>query len=126
MIHPTLQCSPSEYLRGSALNELESVDYMKKLLIKKQTEHAKLFKEISDIQDEINEALRNSLNYIEAADFLETAKKQNKPKKLSDELLLQIYLSCKTQWKAANKRDRQRIAVLFGNAVMEAMESAKP
>lgn len=44
--------------------------------------------------------------------------------RLNDGALVKIYLECKAEWKATNKRQRQRIAVMFGNAIMTAMERA--
>lgn len=41
--------------------------------------------------------------------------------KLTDDSLISIYLTCKAEWKATNKRERERIAVLFGHAIMDAM-----
>lgn len=42
--------------------------------------------------------------------------------RLTDDSLISIYLTCKAEWKATNKRERERIAVVFGNALMDAME----
>ena len=42
--------------------------------------------------------------------------------RLNDDALVSIYLECKAEWKSTNKRQRQRIAVIFGNAIMDAME----
>lgn len=42
--------------------------------------------------------------------------------RLTDEVLINIYLASKAEWKATNKRQRQRIAVVFGSAIMDAME----
>lgn len=42
--------------------------------------------------------------------------------RLNDDALVNIYLGCKAEWKATNKRKRERIAVIFGNAIMDAME----
>lgn len=42
--------------------------------------------------------------------------------RLTDDSLISIYLACKAEWKATNKRERERIAVLFGHAIMDAME----
>lgn len=42
--------------------------------------------------------------------------------RLNDDALVNIYLECKAEWKATNRRQRQRIAVVFGNALMDAME----
>lgn len=44
--------------------------------------------------------------------------------RLNDDALVNIYLACKAEWKATNKRQRQRIAVMFGNAIMDAMDRA--
>jgi hypothetical protein len=41
--------------------------------------------------------------------------------RLTDEFLIETYLLCKAEWKATNKRQRERIAVMFGKAVMDAM-----
>ena len=45
----------------------------------------------------------------------------NKMVRLTDEFLIETYLLCKAEWKATNKRQRERIAVMFGKAVMDAM-----
>lgn len=42
--------------------------------------------------------------------------------RLTDDSLISIYLTCKAEWKATNKRERERIAVLFGRAIMDAMQ----
>lgn len=41
--------------------------------------------------------------------------------RLTDDSLISIYLACKAEWKTTNKRQRQRIALIFGNAIMDAM-----
>lgn len=127
MNHPPLLCSPAEYLRGSGLNELDSAKFMEKELIGKQEKYAKLFKEISDIQNEIREARQSAQEYLRAADVLESAMASNaitKIEKIPDELLIKIYLECKSEWKSTNKKERKRIAVMFGNAVIAKSQAA--
>lgn len=41
--------------------------------------------------------------------------------KLTDDSLISIYLACKAEWKTTNKRQRERIAIMFGNALQDAM-----
>jgi len=41
--------------------------------------------------------------------------------RLTEDALVNIYLECKAEWKSTNKRQRQRIAVIFGNAIMDAL-----
>jgi hypothetical protein len=43
--------------------------------------------------------------------------------RLTDDSLISIYSTCKAEWKATNKRQRQRIALIFGNAIMDAMQA---
>lgn len=65
----------------------------------------------------VNETPKNE---HDSADVLRPAKLV----RLNDDALVNIYLECKAEWKATNKRQRQRIAVMFGNAIMEAMDRA--
>lgn len=45
----------------------------------------------------------------------------NKMVRLTDDFLIETYLLCKAEWKATNKRQRERIAIMFGNALQDAM-----
>lgn len=45
----------------------------------------------------------------------------NKMARLTEEELINQYILSKAEWKATNKRQRERIAVVFGKAVMDAM-----
>lgn len=64
----------------------------------------------------VNETPKNE---HDSADVLKPAKLV----RLNDDALVNIYLECKAEWKSTNKRQRQRIAVIFGNAIMDAMIS---
>jgi len=58
---------------------------------------------------------------IKASQALNHAPDTGKMVRLSDDSLISIYLACKAEWKTANKRQRERIAIMFGNALQDAM-----
>ncbi|MDP3273402.1 MAG: hypothetical protein U1D69_12840 [Polynucleobacter sp.] len=73
---------------------------------------------VRDMKKIAEQALNHTPDTGEMVDHIGDA---NKMVRLTDEFLIETYLLCKAEWKATNKRQRERIAVMFGKAVMDAM-----
>lgn len=71
-------------------------------------EDQKIIETLAPIQRQLSQALNHTPD-------------TGKMVRLTDDFLIETYLLCKAEWKATNKRQRERIAVVFGKAVMDAM-----